>query len=365
LGVRYVLQGSVRRLADVLRVNTQLISAETGASLWSDRFDQSLSDLAAGQDEIVARVRSALNVKLIDLESERSTRERVNNPDAYDLVLRARSIQHQPITRERNNHTIALYEHALKLDPSSITAMMGLAGALLAWASRLGEGPSGDTLDRVAALVANAAAIEPDHPEVLARTGRLRTQQERWTEAIPSLQRLVEVHPGYPNCHAMLAFLKSRTGAANEAVPLLQTSLRLDPRGPDAYNHYLNLGFALLLLGRYETCIEWHQRALAANPEAPGWQRAWIHSQMASAYAWLGRSSDAHRSLTEAIRLEPRRSQPRSSVGLSWLRQCILVPRGPRGLGGGWPVRNRTDGAGVVGSARAPNWEPPPSINAQ
>jgi adenylate cyclase len=305
LGVRYVLQGSVRKVGDIWRVNTQLISTETGASLWSDRFDQALKDLGAGQDEIVARLRSVLNVKLIDLEGARSTRERANDPDAYDLILRARSMQHQPITRERNNHILALYEHALKLDPSSIAAMMGLTGALLAWAGMLGEGPAGDILDRASTLIAKAATVEPDHPDVLARTGRLLMQQERWTEAVPALQRLIDIHPSYPNCHAMLAALKSRIGAAAEAVPLFQTSLRLDPRSPVVYNTYLGLGFALLLLGRYEASIVWHERCLAASPEAPGWQRAWSLSQMAGAYAWSGQLNEARRALSEASRLEP------------------------------------------------------------
>ena len=108
LGVRYVLEGGVRRLGDRLRVNAQLSSAETGTQLWADRFDRPLRDLGAMQDEIVARLRSVLNVKLIDFEGGRSARERPENPDAYDLILRARSLHHQPATRERNQTIRAL-----------------------------------------------------------------------------------------------------------------------------------------------------------------------------------------------------------------------------------------------------------------
>ena len=97
LGVRYVLEGSVRKLGDALRVNAQLIATETGAHLWADRFDQQLNDLSAGQEEIVRRIGQTLNVALTDVESARSKRERPTNPDAFDLILRARSLGLHPM----------------------------------------------------------------------------------------------------------------------------------------------------------------------------------------------------------------------------------------------------------------------------
>ena len=89
LGVRYVLEGSVRRIGATLRVNVQLISAETGAHLWSDRFDEEISQLAAGQQQIIARMYDTIGFSLVDIESARSLRERPTNPDAFDLILRA------------------------------------------------------------------------------------------------------------------------------------------------------------------------------------------------------------------------------------------------------------------------------------
>jgi TolB-like protein/DNA-binding winged helix-turn-helix (wHTH) protein len=90
LGVRYILEGSVRRLGSTLRVNAQLVSSETGAHLWSDRFDESISDLASGQDQVVKRMRDGIGISLIDIENGRSAHERPNNPDALDLTIRAR-----------------------------------------------------------------------------------------------------------------------------------------------------------------------------------------------------------------------------------------------------------------------------------
>jgi len=90
LGVRYVLEGSVRQIGPILRVNAQLVSTETGAHLWSDRFDEQISELAAGQQQIVARLNDTIRISVIDIESARSLRERPTNPDAFDLILRAR-----------------------------------------------------------------------------------------------------------------------------------------------------------------------------------------------------------------------------------------------------------------------------------
>jgi len=266
LGVRYVLEGSVRKLGARLRVNAQLSSTETGTHLWADRFDHPLHDLNALQDEIVANLRSVLNVKLIDVEGVRSARERPDNPDANDLVLRARSLQHQPRTGDRNEAIITLYERALELDPSSIAALTGLARALIAWSTMLGEDPTPVVLDRISALISQAAAIDGDHSYVLLASGHLLRLQRHWTESIPIFQRLIELHPGEAEGYARLAFSKMRVGAADEAIPVLEMSLRLDPRGPLAYISYSNLAYAMLLVGRYQECIEWNQRALLATP---------------------------------------------------------------------------------------------------
>jgi TolB-like protein/Flp pilus assembly protein TadD len=308
LGVRYVLEGSVRKLSNRLRVNAQLSSTETGTQLWSDRFDQSSRDLSEMQDEIVARLRSVLNIKLIDFEGLRSARERADSADAHDLVLRARSLQHPPRTHERNRTIIRLYEQALELDPSSIGALTGLARALLAWGTLLGHDVTPDVLERASALLSQAAEIDGDHSCVLLTSGHLLRLQQRWIESIPILQRLIDLYPGEAEGYARLAFSKMRAGDADEAIPLLERSLRLDPCNPLRYNNYANLGYAMLLVGRYQECIEWNQRALLANPAAPGWMRSWYWNQMASAHAWSGQSDEARRALAEARHLEPHDS---------------------------------------------------------
>ena len=108
LGVRYVLEGSVRRIDATLKVNAQLISAETGAHLWSDRFDEEISELGAGQEQVVTRMRAGLGISMVEIEKARSLRERPTNPDAFDLILRARSLENLPPNLQRNNEALSL-----------------------------------------------------------------------------------------------------------------------------------------------------------------------------------------------------------------------------------------------------------------
>jgi TolB-like protein len=121
LNVRFVVRGGIRRLGRALRVNAELASAETGAQLWSDSFDQNVEDLAAGQEQIVIRMRSALDISLAEIEAARALRERPTNPEAFDLILRARAIGLRPRTKESVTNKLGLYEQALARDPDSVS----------------------------------------------------------------------------------------------------------------------------------------------------------------------------------------------------------------------------------------------------
>jgi adenylate cyclase len=147
LGVRYLLEGSVRKMGDAVRVNAQLVAAGSGVQLWADRFDQKLSNLGSGQEEIVRRIGLTLTVALLDIESARSKRERPTDPGAFDLILRARSIGMHPMGPRENDQRLALFEQAPRLDPTSISAITGLAIALL------DTGRKGDELSRAARQV--------------------------------------------------------------------------------------------------------------------------------------------------------------------------------------------------------------------
>jgi TolB-like protein/class 3 adenylate cyclase/Flp pilus assembly protein TadD len=303
LGVRYVLEGSVRKIGDALRVNTQLIATETGAHLWADRFDQKLNDLSAGQEEIVYRIGRTLNVALADIETARSKRDRPTNPDAFDLILRARSLLLHPFGLQEHAECIDLLERALRLDPNSIYAMTQLAYLLTLAHRQRRDSPGG--LNRVADLIAAAAAIDPDDQSVLNSKAYLLLAKSRYEEAVPAFRHLLDKYPNTEIAYHRIGVCMIQLGRAEQAIPMIEKALRLAPLGPYLQSRYQFMGLAYLLLGRDEEAIDWAQRSLAADrPNDTVWHFN-NNRQLAAAYARLGRLDEAHRAIAEVNRLQP------------------------------------------------------------
>ena len=304
LDVRYVLNGSVRRVGSALRVNAELASAETGAQIWSDRFDEDLKDLNAGQREIVVRIKGALGISMLDHESARSARERPTNPDAFDLVLRARSIwENQPYTRERGIAAVSLYERALALDPSSVPAMLGVAMVLL---EQVNDGhDNADSLTRAETLIGQASALDPNGESVLAANVFLLRTKERWADLTYAAQKLIDTYPNNVFGYHQLANAKLFSGKADEAAALWEAALRLAPRDPFVSLRYQKIAYAMVLLGRGPEAIVWAQRYLAAQPDGDPSERSFGHLAIAAAEAWSGNQAEAHRAVAEANRIWP------------------------------------------------------------
>ena len=166
LGVRYAVEGSVRKVGDTLRVNAQLVSTESGAHIWAERFDVG-RDGGYGVDDIVRHIAARLNVRVIETESARSARERPSNPDAADILLRARALSRTPRNPQQQSEAVALFERAVELDPSSVTALAGLGSALVD-SVRGSEDPTAPAkFRRVEALLTRAELLRPDDITVM------------------------------------------------------------------------------------------------------------------------------------------------------------------------------------------------------
>ncbi len=300
--MRYVVQGSVRTVDGVLRVNAQLVATDSLAHLWAERFDQTGKDRGAGQEEIAGRIAETLNVALTDIESARSKRERPTNPDAFDLIIRARALSLHTMGPREYAERRALYEQALRLDPGSILAMTGLADDLirLTFHEKIG-----DELGRAGKLIADAAAINPNHPAVLEHTAFLLYARLRYAEAIAAYQRLLEEYPNAPGGYSQIGYCLVYTGRSEEAIPLIEEAIRRDPRSPRIFYRYENLGHALLSVGRDEESIVWTKRALAANPHIYPEFRSQYNLRLVAAHARLGQFEEARRALDEANRIWP------------------------------------------------------------
>jgi adenylate cyclase len=309
LNVRYVVEGSVRQMGNTVRVNVRLISAESGVDLWSDQFDEQVAEPLAAQDSIVdSRMRPALAMRLYEIESARGLRERPNNADAFDLILRAEALQQLPSTLQRAEEVKALYERALQLDPSSVAAMVGLADFLINTRSHEGWGIF-DDMRRSEQLLARARAIEPESPAVLNTTIYwLWSVHGRCPEIIDAAQRLIETNPKaigvWTRIYTQFGVCETQAGHADQEVALQQKQLQRNPFSPSRYSWYGHMGFASLMLGRDQDAIMYFQRSFAANPNLHDNTEA-AYRELAAAYARTGQMQQAKHYLAEADRVWP------------------------------------------------------------
>jgi TolB-like protein/DNA-binding winged helix-turn-helix (wHTH) protein/Tfp pilus assembly protein PilF len=294
LGVRYVLDGSVRRSGNQVRVNAQLIDAETDAHLWAERFDRDAGDLFALQDEITSRIAVALNLELIDTEAARPT----DDPDALDYILRGRAGWAKAPTRDNYREVIGLFERALARDPRSVEAQSLLATAL---ANRVLDYMSGSTaadIERAEELTGQALAASPRSPLAHWAKGQLLTAKFRYDEAIPEYEMVIAFNRNSADAYSNLGWCKLYTGSIEETISLQEQAVRLSPRDPSIGFWYWRIGVAHLLQSRTAEAIVWLEKARSANPGLPV-----AHAYLASAYALKGDTERASGEFAEAQRL--------------------------------------------------------------
>ena len=294
LGVRYVLDGSVRRSGTQVRVNAQLVDAQTGAHLWAERFDHNATDLFDLQNEITSRIAIALNIQLVGAEAAQAA----DNADAMDYLLRARVAGWKPPSPERHAEVIGLLERALALDPASVEARRRLVITLAGRVSdKMTDAPAAD-LARAETLIKEALAASPRSPTVHYAKGRLLRAQQRCEEAIPEYEILIAFNRNDVDAIAHLGWCKFWTGAIEEAVALNEQAIRLSPRDPSIWLWHFRIGLSRLLQSRTDEAIERCQKSLGTGPGFP-----FTHSCLAAAYALVGDTEHARSELAEAKKL--------------------------------------------------------------
>jgi adenylate cyclase len=294
LGVRYVLEGSVRRSGNQIRINAQLIDAETDAHLWAERFDRDTSDLFALQNEITGRIAAALSLEMVSVEATRPT----DHPEVLDYIFRARAAYNKGPGSDTYAETISLYEHALALDPLSVEALAGFGNALagrvmLAFA----DSPTVD-LERAERVIAQAFSISPRNPLAHNAKATWLKAQGQFEEAIPEYEVALETNRNWVTALANLGQCKILTGSMDEGIALQEQVLRLSPRDPFNGNRYDMIGMAHLLQSRTDEAIVWLERGCNLSPRLAG-----PHARLASAYALKGDLDRASAELAEARRL--------------------------------------------------------------
>jgi adenylate cyclase len=294
LAVRYVLEGSVRRFGNQIRVTAQLIDAKTDTHLWADRFEHNTGDLFAVQDEITGRIAVALNLELVVAEATRPP----ENPDAFDYVLRGRATYAKPRTRDNYAEAIDLFERALALDPRSIEAQSQLVIALTARVLDQMTASTAADISRAGTLIRRVMVRAPVSPLTHFAKGQLLRVQRRYAEAIPEYEAVITLDRNWVNAFGPLAECKLFAGSIDELIPLHERAISISPRDPLISIWYFRIGVAHLLQSRIDEAIVWFEKARSANAELP-----YAHSHLASAYALKGETERAALELAEARRL--------------------------------------------------------------
>jgi TolB-like protein/class 3 adenylate cyclase len=296
LNVRYALQGSVRRSGKRVRVNTQLIDAETGLHVWAERFDHDTEDLFTLQDEVTGQIAVALNLELIGAEAARPS----EHPDALDYILRGRAAvyNYNGTTPERFTEAINHFEKALALDPRSVDTRALLALTLAARVLEQMTPSAATDLQRAERLIEEVVGISPRHAVAHFARGHILRAQNRFEAAIPEYESAIAANRNWVVAIANLGLCKFFVGSIEEAIPAQQQAIRLSPRDPRLPNWYWRIGMVHLLRSRTTEAILWLEKARNANPRLPG-----PHGWLASAYALAGEHDRVAAELAKARKL--------------------------------------------------------------
>ena len=294
LGVRYVLEGSVRRSGSQVRISAQLIDAATDTHLWADRLDSNMGDLFALQNEITGRLANALGVELIAAEAARPA----EHPDALDYILRGRASLLKPLTRETYRDAINSFQHALALDPQSVEAQCRSALVLVVrLLNGMADAPAAD-LARAEELIDQALATSPHYAVAHHVKGHVLLALKGWKEAIPEYEAALASNQNLVGALHGLALCKLCAGSIGEVPQLMEQAIRLSPRDPLIGYWYYAIGTVHLLQSRTDEAIVWLEKARSAIPANP-----FVRSRLASAYALRGETERAAAELAEAGRL--------------------------------------------------------------
>ena len=321
LGVRYVVEGSVRRLGEQLRVNARLSDAESGAQLWAESLDEPLADLARLTRLVTLRMARALDDRLYAAAAERVRMEMPKDPNVVDLVLRGRALLSSPRSRESVAEGRRLYERSLALDEGSADAHAGLALTLVdALSYGLSQDRDGD-LELAEAHASRALALKSDSGTAHFAAGMVLSIRRRFAQAEAEFDLIIADNPSNAAAIAYRGLIKLRTDRPAEALEDLRDAVRISPRDWNLDYFYDRLATGLLMLGRDEEALGYRLRARAANP-----QQANHLFFLAAALKLVGRTEEARPALEEFRRLRPndtiagwRRTGARQSRYPLWL----------------------------------------------
>jgi len=314
LGVRYVLEGSVRKATDRLRITAQLIDALTGHHLWAERYDREPKDIFALQDEITLKILNSLHVKLTGGEQDRVYGKGTNNLEAYIKVLQGRDYFWR-LNRESNILAKKLFEEAIALDPKYPAPywLLGMTHIMDTWFD-WGQSKE-DSLLRAMELAQKTISLDDLDSNAHGLLGAAYRMKGDHDKAIAEGKRAVELDPNSADAHVWLGIALNYADRAEEAIPLFEKAIRLNPFAHTWY--FLHLGHSYRFLGRYDEAIAVYQKAIQLSPK-----NLVAHLGLTSAYSLSGRDKEASAHATEILRISPEFSLDRFAEKLPFKNQA-------------------------------------------
>jgi len=297
LGVRFMLEGSIRKSGNRVRITSQLIDAESGGHVWAERFDRDLTDIFATQDEVVEKIVRALAVTLTQGEEKRLGRRGTENVAAYEAVLRAREFLGAS-TREAVAQARAMYQRAIELDPNYAVPHAGLAATAVSnYVSDWAEDP-GAELDQAERWARRALELDDSEPFAHMALGHVMLWRRDHDGALAEFRRMLELDPNFAQGYATTGLVLMYAGYAAEALGRFATAMRLDPHYPGIVLHYV--AQANFSLGNYGTAAKQLIERIARTPATDS-----SRMLLAACYGHLGRIDEARAAWAELMKVNP------------------------------------------------------------
>ncbi|WP_428671286.1 adenylate/guanylate cyclase domain-containing protein [Roseibium sp.] len=299
LGVRYVMEGSIRKSGDRVRITAQMVDAVSGSHVWAERYDREVADVFALQDEITQAVAGAIQPTLISAEADRARRTPPENMVAWDYAVRGRWHVLR-LTQEDNAIAQTLLRTGLKHDPEHVPLLAFLSFGLI---NAVFFGWSNDPaawLTEARELAEKAAALDENDVWVQCALGLCQFIAKQPGEAVGHLRKAIELNPSFALGHGYLALQLAYAGHPEEAIQEAETAIRLSPRDPELFHFYVAAGTAHFVAGRYEDAVEWAEKSVGERPAVPGSLRL-----LASSLALKGASEKARKVFSRVREISP------------------------------------------------------------
>lgn len=299
LGVRYVLEGSLRRAGNRIRVTAQLIEAETGNHVWAERYDRDLADIFAVQDEITEAVTTAIAPAIAGAEQQRAMRKPPGSLDAWGAYQRG--LWHLGMfTAADTTRALDFFRKAIDLDTAFVGSYCGLAAAQIQAANTFMIGSIAEAVAAAETLARQAVALDGSDAEARACLGRVLATSGDYEGARTEIDRALAVSPNLAIAHGTLGTILIFSGRPQEGLTALERAIRLDPRDPRSGISVNQLVIARYFIGEYEAAVETARRVISSYPDHP-----LVYRWLAAALGQLGRFTEAKTALDQAIARAP------------------------------------------------------------